>query len=1518
MAYQDDIRELISTRPHFKRLPQDVSASSLATVAGQIADLDQWRATALRTAKGLYTPAEARRYPALFDNVRARTRPSAAERPTLAEDTQRLMASVADASFDLALLAAKRHDWRMALGNVEEAHAALDVSHGQIKRLAGLAGFHALARYMVEGNSPALRQQLADAIANGQDTAGIRVFAARTHVMIGDYKGAHALLASYQGRQTNELRTVYEIIMPQQGKPWIKFPCNVYTYRHELLSAAMLSELSADTRGLSAGEKEQAQRVLHFHTLWNSGNTHLLRGEHVQAVTAYRQAEKLAEAFLHRDVGATSLKDALNHNPVLRAHFRDRYKALTLDELENLDWKRPLVGPAAYRPYSDAAKLVRPADDLEIKWFEKVAAPLITIAYIFIPLAIAEAQKARRQWDYDIAADRPGALVAVAQLLKSHHELKMMCEFIERPFAAMLKAQILIEKGDMQYRMQVKDPSPQVDQNGKELYQGLKAARSYQGAIDGLLPMGQYVNHVRDAIATRRKTYQGLTQVEDADGARSIIHHPTTRALYDAMQHQRARLNLEPGPLDQFALADADKTRQLRRLGYDPLISTVQGSRSRNKSRTAWQRQLTMSSPSGDPFSAQNPQIYALILVAQARLQQLAANMNYLGYSQNYIPPWRFVYLLERARYFANHTRALQNAFLNYLSTAEKEEFSEIQATNAVAQEDQNVAVEEARLEQARQEQEAATAAQQQAELGADNAAVRAGQHLAFDSHMRGLQEESMSWAWLEFWASGGAATVAGFVSGAGIGGSIGGAIGSLGGPAGAVAGGTIVGIVGGIGIGGLVGLITGGGAAYTQVQQKRISMEMQTTQRQLERDNLELARDEALAAANTAGEQQEAADAAVDVANAQLDAAKLRLEHARQMMEYYQNRTTNSELWYRLADHMRGLSWKYLDDAIELAFLAEQAYEFESGDRLDLIRFDYDITNAGEFLGGDFLLSDLDILEHQYLINVTERQQQLRFVVSLARDFPDVLQQLRDYGRAVFPVNLRVIEQRFPGIYNCRISSAHIQPVALMDPTRFAVQLSHLGTGLIRTENAPNRNDALVSNPAPSWCVEADTNWPVKIQVVGPQTEIFTGMSRQEALTESPNQASQQRAGFEGIGAASSWFIDMSMKENRVDPSTLADIVVTFNLTGYHSDELKRSVLDCLPAESAQTLYLSAQANYPDTYYEFHNSGRLSWQVTPFNVPTGLRAERLRNVAIRLLPATQRPQFGRIMAVQMVDFTIAANGNLTVTSPAPQIGKFTIEGLRVTVGVTFAGPVSEAFWRFEEQGDWLPADLAGGDLAYAYAKSGTYTVTLRAIHQSRLREFTYIVSVAATANMTPPVTAYPELNWDNATKTLRIVHKGLEGFGQQIMFWSVADMRGATAQPNVTLSLPQPSNATDRRYTLQFSSIRALTATFFSHQRYVPNAKLTLTGLSEASNRQFDADGDLTSSPADLDGNPISRHVFVGAGEMLPLDTWTLVISKEENPFLRSITSAGSEVIDLSELQDAVLSLEYDAVSIL
>jgi hypothetical protein len=665
--------------------------------------------------------------------------------------------------------------------------------------------------------------------------------------------------------------------------------------------------------------------------------------------------------------------------------------------------------------------------------------------------------------------------------------------------------------------------------------------------------------------------------------------------------------------------------------------------------------------------------------------------------------------------------------------------------------------------------------------------------------------------------------------------------------------------------------------------------------QRGLEEKNLALAVAEAEQAANVAQRQVTVAQAGLLVAGMQRAAAVLRHEFALQNLTFLRNRTLNAELWYRLSGALRSVADTYLRYGIELAFLAEQAYEFEADKRINVIRFDYDVSDLGNMLAGDFLLRDLDTLEQDLIVSQQLRQQQVRYVLSLSREFPEALQELRDRGAVTFGLRLEQLERRFPGLFNLRISSVEVLPLALIDATRFSLELSHLGSGQVRLNGQPATPEELLGA---DWMSGLEPDWSIRLRTTPPETAVFSGLTRQEIAGFAPFFTSNQRGAFEGLPGASAWQVDLSMKENRIVPNSLADLLVTFTLSGYYDATLREAV-DHAPREpTATTTWFSGHQQFPDGFYEFNRTGRMEWHVTRDFLALRGSVSELRNLAVLCSPSQKRLELGRLMCAYPVEFEVDASGNIQIMRALPLFSLIT-NGL--ALNATLNTPIGASVTFNFGDGTGL-ADSAA--LPHTYNKPGRYEVLIRIVVNGRLTEYRAAVVVSREHAVQPPCIAIPTLQTAVTAGKIVLQPSIQPPPGESLsVTWLVDNRRPDTGSDPATFTL-DPG-----RYVLRFSAIRPLTGRFYSQQRYVPGIQLPLTALRLATNRTFDL---ATGVETTTNLNAFGQHVF-GLGALSPTDRWTFELPLDDNLCAVSVSSTDMKQYDLSELSDAVLALEYE-----
>jgi hypothetical protein len=1421
--------------------------------------------------------------------------------PEAAKLMRRLVVGLSKNAGRISTLEGRRRRWDEAVKAVREsiqlrAETAKEILGAPLRPDARLHLKLAHAMFMLEGNTPQVRAELKDAAARMPKSKGLPYWLARYEIMAGN-----AAAAAEAAATTNGYFPVRQILTPllepeTTRAPWLSWPCNFYTYRYTLAKDDELRGMQQVLAALSNNPQLEATfrdvfhipqtaiqalkdravnsaRVLSSLILWNQANLDLARSKYASAARNYEECQRGIVAYFaarHPSLNITlpAPPDESGSDPApghqldaalekiatalirfvpgtieIFSFFRRRNMTMTLDELQDNDWRRPKVVPLAYEfamplpMYGDSTDfvtaLVRLLTQASIlislqtsgeKVEEKIDAPLLGIALVFCPIAIAEANRLRRHFDK--------ALTQCTELLRRHATLGILSEVVEKPFVKILKAQILMDKADAQYKARALAANPARNPDGSLKYQGLEAAETYQGVLVNFQDQGQYVNRVNTGLASMTSQLQGLLQ--------HTFHPIAVKAAVGPSLPP-----LTPADRQAFDLVGKKVTIET--------ITPRQGTYPEpDRSIGPHQSLLKIALPSGGALLETNPVIYALLVQTRARLLQMESGLNYLGYSDSYVPPWRFQFLLDRARYFAEHSKNAQREYLNFLSNAEREEFQELTAAQNVEMEKSNIRTETARVEQVSAELEAAKESVELANMAAAHAQQRFANYMVFDDYADSLFGTDTPDP-LEALSS-------------------------------------LANIIPGVNpVFTAIGDIFTGGAISNRKQ-----VLVADAQREVEKKNLELAIAESAQAAVVAQRQLAVARGGLLVAGMQRAAAVLRHEFALQNLVFLRNRTLNAELWYRLSAAIRDVADTYLRYGIEMAFLAEQAYEFEADKRLDVIRFDYDVSDLGDMLAGDFLLRDLDTLEQDLIVGQKLRQQQVRYVLSLAREFPEALQELRLNGAMTFTMRLEQLERRFPGLFNLRISSVDVMPLALMDSSRFSLQLTHLGSGQVRLHAEANPSGGVLGT---DWLSGVAADWSIRLRTTPPETAVFSGLTRQEIAASNSFFAANQLGAFEGLAAASSWQVDLSMKENRIVPGTLADLLIIFTLSGYYDSNLREAV-DHAPRKAlATTTWFSGHQQLPDAFYQFNQTGRMDWQITSDFLALRGSVGRLRNVAVLCIPSQKRAELGRLSCSYPIEFQVSATGAITILQELPQ---FTLSTNGLLLNATLNTPAGSTVTFVFGDGTGLLASTA---LPHAYARPGRYEVLVRIAANGRLTEYRAAVVVSRQHAVQPPCIARPVLQTTVSAGKIKLT-PSLQPSGEVLaQTWRIDNKQPDAGSDPVSFTL------TPGRYVLRLLAMRPLSARFYSQQRFNPASPLSMNGLRLVTNRTFNLD---TGAETTTNLNAFGQHLFA-QGPLAPTDRWTLELPLSDNPAAVSVTSADVKQHDLSELSDAVLALEYE-----
>ncbi len=398
-----------------------------------------------------------------------------------------------------------------------------------------------------------------------------------------------------------------------------------------------------------------------------------------------------------------------------------------------------------------------------------------------------------------------------------------------------------------------------------------------------------------------------------------------------------------------------------------------------------------------------NPVARAQVERAREALARLAAGLNYHGFADDVVPLLRGEPLLDSADRFAALARSAQGDFQGYLGASERLLTDELQRRFVVTR---------AGLQQdiAREQEANAKVAIDLAKVGVQqvNEAIAAKQ--------KEIDDHADFWGQVGDFFSGMGDAIKGV---AGVGGS---AL-SSGGSAAA----TQLGGVGGTAAGG--GAVLGGYALF--VYAGVTSMNAMNDAQSRRKTELATLKTRTLVAAQAAVTVRERE---LKIASLQGQVAAAESAWAAEWAAFDGRRVLGQRYYAEMIALTRRLMRRYLDVGARLGWLAERALAYELARPVAVMQLDY-FPEVRQGIGGaDRLIADLAELRARRL-DLAARPLRLRRSVSLLREHPFDLMQLRGGGKCGFRTTGASFAAAYPGTYGHRIRGVEVE-VVTTDPS--------------------------------------------------------------------------------------------------------------------------------------------------------------------------------------------------------------------------------------------------------------------------------------------------------------------------------------------------------------------------------------------------------------------------------------------------------------------------------------------------
>lgn len=285
---------------------------------------------------------------------------------------------------------------------------------------------------------------------------------------------------------------------------------------------------------------------------------------------------------------------------------------------------------------------------------------------------------------------------------------------------------------------------------------------------------------------------------------------------------------------------------------------------------------------------------------------------------------------------------------------------------------------------------------------------------------------------------------------------------------------------------------------------------------------------------------QLEAADIRKKIAERSKEVHEKTVEQMEEVHEFYSGKFSNIGLYRWLSTTLQRLHREAYNSVLAVARLAEQAFRFERGlDTETFLEAGYwDASHAG-LLAGERLLLDLQAMERRFL-ETNYRSLEMNQAFSLSQIDPAALVELREKASCRFWVPEFFFDLFYPGHYRRQIKAVRVTIPCVTGPySNVSATLTLLDSELRRE---PTDND---------------------LKRVPPQrtVSIATSTAQNDAGVFEFNFRDERYMPFEGAGAVSSWELALPKTFHPFVYQTISDVILHISYTAEQDTTLRERV---------------------------------------------------------------------------------------------------------------------------------------------------------------------------------------------------------------------------------------------------------------------------------------------------------------------------------------------------------------------
>jgi hypothetical protein len=353
--------------------------------------------------------------------------------------------------------------------------------------------------------------------------------------------------------------------------------------------------------------------------------------------------------------------------------------------------------------------------------------------------------------------------------------------------------------------------------------------------------------------------------------------------------------------------------------------------------------------------------------------------------------------------------------------------------------------------------------------------------------------------------------------------------------------------------------------------------------------------------------QQRLAADIRERISERDLEIHESNIDQADELYDFYKSRFSGLGLYTYLATTLNRIYREAYLLAYDMGKLAQQAYQFERDDEsaLFVAEDNWQSDRAG-LLAGERLLLQLQRMEQAYILQ-NVRDSELTQSFSLALVDANELLALRETGSCRFAITEPLLQLFNPGLYKCIIKAVRVTIPCVAGPhASVSATLSlEKGTHQIRMTSNVDLPDSDL------WAVKPD-----------PSCTAITVNAQSEGGVFDLSFRDERYLPFEGAGLISTWRLDLPSTIRMFDYATISDVILNVSFRASFDGKLKNAVegrmADALTAvASSPGLFrlFSLRREFPTAYHRLLNPVAVGQstdlEVTPQHFPYFLAAQK-------------------------------------------------------------------------------------------------------------------------------------------------------------------------------------------------------------------------------------------------------------------------------------------------------------------